>query len=143
MYRRSLRPVGTDIMPATAAGGSRCPAERRGCALQPAGHVHRVADHGVLQPALAADVAQHRRSVMEADADLDRRQAARRALAVPGGDRRRHRVCAIDGAGGVAVAGARRPEGRHDGVADIAYMPGTVSSPGPKRHDFCDRRDFQ
>ncbi len=44
--------------------------------LEPGGRVHRVAQRGVLDAALAAEVADHRLAEMQADAGLaERRQA--------------------------------------------------------------------
>src|ERR1035437_5269780 len=80
--------------------------------------VPRVADHGVLEPAFAADISRERLAEVEPDADLECRTGVRRPTRVEPVEgehhvaRRVHRPVRV-----VALADRRAPL-RHDGVAD-------------------------
>ena len=70
-------------IPATAAhrhdqvvADDRRHAGLAGQALEPARHIHGIAEHGVFKPARVADIADQHLAVMHADADRDRHLAA-------------------------------------------------------------------
>ena len=87
--------------------------------LHAAGDVAGIADRREGQVALAADRPHHHRPELAADANVDRRQAGRAALAVPVVERGDHPARGPQRARRVVGCSPRHAERRHDAVADI------------------------
>ncbi len=87
--------------------------------LEAGGEVHGVAQHGVVEAAVGAQVAHQGHASVQADAHLQARQVTRRPPLRELG----HRVLATDGSSarthGVIGLGQGRTEHRHRGVADV------------------------
>ena len=92
------------------------PASRR--AAQSARRVDGVADHRVLEAALAPDVARERLAEVEPDADLHRRSARRRPARVELVEGEHHVERRVHRAVRVVALAERRAPLRHDRVAD-------------------------
>ena len=83
---------------------------------------------------LAADIAEHRRPVIEADADRQRRLAASRALGIP--VRRALRSSCRRSASALAASsapGVRQPEHGEDRVADV-FLDRAAAGEDLRRH---------
>src|SRR4051794_10984721 len=112
---RTERPDARAGQPAERAGPDRDRADRRR-ALQPRGHVHRVADHRVALALARADDADHRLAAVDADAE-PRPVGVAGARGVGGADDVERGARRPGGVVGLVAAGV---EGGHDRVADEA-----------------------
>src|SRR5689334_13323624 len=100
-------------------------------AFQPAGDVHGIADHRVVQPNLRTDIADQHVAGIDADADfyflamvIDETRLLHRTLASE------RRAAAIDGVVGI---GRRRAPERHHGIAD-ELVDGAAAALDLRRH---------